>query len=70
MKKAFVDKERCKACELCIDVCGKKALAMSESINKSGYKHIEIDESRCIGCGLCYIVCPDGVFMILEQEGN
>jgi 2-oxoglutarate ferredoxin oxidoreductase subunit delta len=66
MKKANLDIERCKSCELCLGVCKQKAIKMTDNINSRGYKHISLDEDACIGCGLCYVVCPDGVFTIVE----
>ncbi len=64
--KAIPNIERCKACGLCILNCGKGALALSEELNKAGYKVIAVDEEKCVGCGICYTVCPDGVFSIVK----
>lgn len=67
-RKASIDPERCKSCELCMQVCRQGTLQMTNHINSRGYKHIALDDSVCVGCGLCYIVCPDGVFTIEEKE--
>lgn len=66
MSKAIIDPERCKGCTLCMEVCKKDALKMTNNINSKGYKHAEVITENCIGCGLCYIVCPDGAFTITE----
>ncbi|MFH1715167.1 MAG: 4Fe-4S dicluster domain-containing protein [Elusimicrobiota bacterium] len=56
---------RCKGCALCIDVCPKKILKLSNDLNEKGYHYIVItDADECIGCGACYTVCPDCVFEI------
>ncbi len=60
-----IDTERCKGCGLCVNVCPKHTLQMSESTNKSGYLYIEIiDGEECTGCGLCFQMCPDLVIEI------
>lgn len=64
--KAVANAERCKACGLCMRNCAKEALALTEELNRAGYKIIAVDEEKCIGCGICYTVCPDGVFSIVE----
>lgn len=66
MSKAIIDKERCKACGLCVEYCPKKALKMADDININGYKYTLLIEEKCIGCGICYTVCPDGVFTITD----
>lgn len=68
MKKAYVDKERCKSCGLCVEYCKKGAVEISHDVNTKGYKYVHVLEDQCIGCGLCYTVCPDGVFTIKEEE--
>lgn len=70
MNKALVDQERCKACGLCISVCRKNAIEMTEELNSGGYKHVRVKEEACVGCGLCYAVCPDGVFTIAGGNEN
>jgi len=62
--KAYVDKERCKACGLCIINCPKNAIDMTSELNSSGYKVVSVEHEKCIGCGICYTVCPDGTFWI------
>ena len=60
MAKVVVDRELCKACELCTGVCPKKILALSPELNSKGNHFIhQTDESACIGCKLCAIMCPD-----------
>ncbi len=66
MAKVIIDKDACKGCELCISVCPKKILVLSESeLNNKGYRPIEVtDMSLCTGCCACAKMCPDYVFVI------
>ncbi len=65
MKPVLVDRDRCKACELCIEVCNRDLLALSEELNAKGYHPIAIhDEEKCTSCGLCGLVCPEGALEI------
>ncbi|MEA2031291.1 MAG: 4Fe-4S binding protein [candidate division Zixibacteria bacterium] len=55
-----IDKNHCKGCELCVQVCPQKIISMSKDISIRGYYYAQVhDPSRCIGCKLCAIVCPD-----------
>ncbi|MDR2772739.1 MAG: 4Fe-4S binding protein [Elusimicrobiota bacterium] len=59
MAKITIRKERCKACELCINACPKHCIALSKEVNKTGYRWAEFTDNNCVGCGFCYQVCPD-----------
>lgn len=66
-------KDRCKGCELCVEVCPEKILQIDqETINAKDYHPIMcIDVSRCIGCGNCALMCPDGVINVyIEEEAS
>ena len=56
-----IDKNKCKSCYLCIDVCPKKLIQKSETIGKTGENVVEFkdENSQCIGCAQCAMVCPD-----------
>lgn len=63
--KIVVDKEACKSCMYCIQVCPKKLLTLSEDMNSSGYPYIvSTDESACTGCALCARMCPDAAITV------
>ncbi len=69
MKKITIFEDRCKGCELCISVCPKKILKISdEQLNAKGYHFCEVtDDSACISCAMCATICPDVVIKV-EKE--
>ena len=56
-----IEQNKCKSCDLCVDVCPKKLIKKSDIIGKTGECVVEFkdDESQCIGCAQCALVCPD-----------
>ena len=56
-----IDKEKCKSCYLCIDVCPKKLIKKSDVIGKTGENVVEFDNksNSCIACTSCALMCPD-----------
>lgn len=60
MAKIKVSVERCKGCGLCVIVCPKDNLRMSEELNESGHPYAAIvDPAKCIHCAMCGRMCPD-----------
>lgn len=54
-----IDRERCKGCMLCLNVCPKKQLISDKALNQKGvYPAVFLNED-CSGCALCAVVCPD-----------
>ncbi len=62
-----IDIEHCKGCELCIDACPEKTLALSKSINKVGYRYAEQANDNCTGCANCSLMCPDSVITVYRK---
>ena len=64
----------CKGCGLCIPVCAKELLALSEDINASGYHtRVVSDMEACTGCCYCALACPESaieVFMEAKEAGD
>jgi 2-oxoglutarate ferredoxin oxidoreductase subunit delta len=58
-----MDLERCKGCELCIDVCPPGVLSMSEQRNERGFL-VPALSPGCTGCAACQMICPDFVFEV------
>ena len=60
MANIKIDKQRCKGCCLCVAVCPRANIRMSELFNEAGRHYAEIiDEADCTGCALCCQMCPD-----------
>lgn len=60
MPKAIVIEKYCKSCSLCVEICPKKIMAISDRTNEKGYFVATcINQDECIGCALCATVCPD-----------
>jgi len=56
----------CKGCQLCIDACPKKILALDKAkVNAKGYNPITCtDMDPCTACAICAKVCPDSVITV------
>jgi 2-oxoglutarate ferredoxin oxidoreductase subunit delta len=64
-----IDKEKCKSCGLCIDVCPNGKFRVSTKFNQRGHHYMEAVESReCNGCKKCVIICPDVAIEIYRKE--
>ena len=68
MVKVVINKDKCKGCLLCVDVCPKKILMVKHELNKLGYNPVEIISSaECLGCGMCALMCPDCCIEIYKE---
>ena len=61
-----IDREVCKGCYLCQEVCPLNRISVSERLNHKGYypaqfseEDVDIEKRTCKGCALCAVVCPD-----------
>ena len=65
-----IDPEACKGCYLCIEVCAKENIKVSEALNAKGYHPAEFSEekNKCTGCALCMLVCPDMAIEVYDEE--
>jgi 2-oxoglutarate ferredoxin oxidoreductase subunit delta len=58
--KLKIDAEKCKGCLLCVDICPKKVLVLSDKVNKRGLRYVIVKyPEKCTGCALCALMCPD-----------
>ncbi len=60
MGRIVLNRDKCKACYLCIDACPKKVLGKDKTVNALGYYPAAVEKQEdCIGCAMCARVCPD-----------
>jgi len=63
--KIVIDRERCKGCHLCIDVCPKGIIEVNDGLNLKGYhparftEEADKGEQECTACQMCALVCPE-----------
>lgn len=63
--KVKIDKNLCKACKYCVNVCPMKILKLGQDLNKKGYHPATCtDETKCIGCDKCARICPEAAIEI------
>jgi 2-oxoglutarate ferredoxin oxidoreductase subunit delta len=61
--------ERCKGCDLCINICPKKVLEKSETLNRNvQYPPTISGEKKCTFCKMCQYVCPDFSIYVVSTE--
>jgi len=66
--RIVINTERCKGCGLCVKVCPKNGIVISEFSNKNGYFIAEARDGECTGCAVCAIICPEAVIEVYREE--
>lgn len=62
-----IDREECKGCGLCVEACPPRVIALSEELNRYGYRTATYAGSGCTGCGICFMACPEpGAITVLR----
>lgn len=73
---ALVDREACKACSKCIDVCPKKLIELVPyeqkhlvqcSSRDKGKDVVKVCSAGCIGCKMCEKVCEFGAVIVQDN---
>jgi 2-oxoglutarate ferredoxin oxidoreductase subunit delta len=69
--KVIIDREICKGCGLCAEVCPHTLIYIAlDEINAKGYQPaVFVDpEGNCTSCALCATVCPDIAITVYAEE--
>jgi len=63
----LIASDRCKGCELCVDVCPPHVLELDITVvNPLGHHPVRLtDPAGCTSCAFCARVCPDAVLTVL-----
>ncbi|MDE6886927.1 MAG: 4Fe-4S binding protein [Helicobacteraceae bacterium] len=65
----WVDYNRCKSCDICVEVCPSGTLAMRIDVNSINGKIIDIvNPQSCIGCNNCELSCPDFAIHVADRK--
>ena len=66
-----IEVERGKGCGLCVTVCPKNVLELSNEVSPKGYfPAFQARPEDCIHCAICCTMCPDVAITITEVEEN
>ena len=62
--RVAVDKDKCKGCEECVEVCTAKVFEMQEG------KSVPVNEEKCLGCESCREVCEEKAIRVEELQSD
>jgi len=70
--QVYLIPERCKGCGICVALCPRDVLEVSQQTNSKGYHLPDIisgKECDCVHCEFCTLVCPEfAIFTLPEDE--
>ena len=66
--KIEIDKEKCKGCQVCVEICPQSAIEVSPVTNKKGYYFARPCGDGCTGCAMCGLVCPDVAITVYRED--
>ena len=66
--KIEINKERCKGCQVCVEICPQGVIEVSPETNKKGYYFARPCGEGCTGCALCALVCPDVAITVYRED--
>ena len=67
-----IERERCKGCLLCMEVCPRGLLGPDDEMNVKGYLPVRIivageNGKGCTGCAMCAAVCPEVAIEVYRE---
>jgi 2-oxoglutarate ferredoxin oxidoreductase subunit delta len=72
--KIKIDRELCKGCHMCVEVCPTHNIEVDTTLNKKGYsparpkeKPAEGDKG-CTACAQCAVVCPEVAIEVYRAQ--
>lgn len=64
-----IDRELCKGCEICVTICPKHVLKMSDNPTDKGIHVPEVENiDKCTSCLNCQFYCPDFAIYVKNHE--
>jgi 2-oxoglutarate ferredoxin oxidoreductase subunit delta len=65
----IIDRDLCKGCGLCIEVCPPGVLRQDTRLNHLGFHPAEYTGKWCNACGLCFFACPEpGAMVVIKPS--
>ena len=65
----WVNTDRCKACDICVDACPAGVLSMQqEPTSVLGAMISVVYPESCIGCNECELSCPDFAIFVADKK--
>jgi 2-oxoglutarate ferredoxin oxidoreductase subunit delta len=65
----FLNRDRCKGCRYCVEICPRKTLTIGDEMNTKGHLLPKVVENgECTACGLCTMICPDFAIWLSAEE--
>ena len=70
MSHIVIDKEKCKSCYLCADVCPEGLIKCDGEVGKTGQNTVRFEDNnhKCLACAQCATVCPDLAIVKVVKE--
>jgi 2-oxoglutarate ferredoxin oxidoreductase subunit delta len=63
-----VNERLCKGCELCVDACPPRVIALAmDRITPKGYHPAFLIADGCTGCAVCTVVCPEAAITVFRE---
>jgi 2-oxoglutarate ferredoxin oxidoreductase subunit delta len=63
--------ERCKGCNLCVELCPQQVLEVSPETNAKGYHYPQLkadSDHHCVNCEFCAMICPEFAIYTVEVD--